>query len=335
MKEHELIAELSRILGSSSGGGAPVTGLGVGIGDDCALISPPPGCDLLVTTDSQREGVHFRWEWIDPFSVGRRLVAVNVSDIVSKGGRPAFSVVAAGLPPGDPLGRLTEVYRGIAEESRHYRVVVAGGDISRNPGGMSLVMTLLGWIPPGTFVGRGGLGPEDCLYLVGRPGRARSGLLSLEKDRDETLFSEARAAFRTPRALLREGPLLASFPGVVSMTDTSDGLGRSLWELARASRVTIKVEEIPVSKEVRKWAEALGENPGELVWTGGEDYDLLVGVSLREEEDFLRWARTDLLERSPEGLFRIGQVGERGDPEIIFGPGTGGKEWGAGFEHTG
>ena len=68
---------------------------------------------------------------------------------------------------------------------------------------------------------------------------------------------------------------------------------------------------------------------------GGEDYDLLVGVSFREEESFLKWARTDLLEGSPEGLFRIGQVRERGDAEIIFGPGTGGKEWGSGFEHTG
>ena len=334
MKEHELIAELSRILGSPSEG-LPVSGLGVGIGDDCALISPPQGRDLLVTTDSQREGVHFRWEWIDPFSVGRRLVAVNVSDIASKGGRPAIAVVAAGLPPGPPLERLAEIYRGIADESRRCGVVVAGGDISKDPGGMSLVMTLLGWILPGTFVGRGGLGPGDRLYLVGRPGRARAGLLSLEKGLDGSLFSEARAAFRTPRALVREGPLLAAFPGIVAMTDTSDGLGRSLWELARASHVMIKVEEIPVSGEVSQWAGALGEDPMELVWTGGEDYDLLVGVASSDEKAFLRWARTELLEGSSEGLFRIGQVEKRGDPEILFGSGMGGKAWGAGFEHTG
>ncbi|MGC8528907.1 MAG: thiamine-phosphate kinase [Leptospirillia bacterium] len=334
MKEHELIAELSRILGSSSGG-LPVPGLRMGIGDDCALITPSPGSDLLVTTDSQREGVHFRWEWIDPFSVGRRLVAVNVSDIVSKGGRPSFAFVAAGLPPGPFLKHLQEIYRGIAEESRRYGVVVAGGDLSKDLAGISLVMTLLGWILPDTFVGRGGLGPGDCLYLVGRPGRARSGLLSLEKGQEEALFSAARAAFRTPRALFREGPLLASFSGIVAMTDTSDGLGRSLWELARASRVTIKVEEVPVLAEVRQWAEALGEDPREMVWTGGEDYDLLVGVSSSVEEAFLKWARTELLDGSPEGLFRIGQVQKQGDPEILFGPGIGEKGWGAGFEHTG
>lgn len=333
MKEHELIGELSRILGEQPGEIAP-SGLGVGIGDDCALISPPPGYDLLATTDSQREGVHFRWEWIDPRSVGRRLVAVNVSDVASKGGRPAFALVAAGIPAGFSPETIKEIYRGLAEESRRYGMAIAGGDVSRDPGGMSLVMTLLGWVSRGAFVGRKGLAPGDLLYLVGRPGRARAGYLSLERKRTEPHFGGAWDAFRTPRALLREGGLLAAHPGVRAMTDTSDGLGRSLAELARASSVTMRVDDIPVTREVRAWAEALGEDPRELVWTGGEDYDLLVGVDSLSEEGFLVWAKDELLRSSPEGVFRIGQVEPRGDAEISFGDGAGSQDWGGGFEHT-
>ena len=333
MKEHELIGELSRILGEAPGV-LVSPGLGVGIGDDCALISPPEGEDLVLTTDSQREGVHFRWEWIDPYSVGRRLVAVNVSDVASKGGRPAFAVVAAGIPEGVSPETLKEVYRGIAEESRRYGIAVAGGDISRDPGGVSLVMTLLGWVARGRFVKRGGLTPGDALYLVGRPGRARAGYLSLARSREESLFSEAKDAFRTPRPLLREGMLLAGHPAVRAMTDTSDGLGRSLSELARASKVTMGVEEVPISREVQGWATALGEDPRELVWTGGEDYDLLVGVASGEEEGFCQWAKDGLLKGSLEGVFRIGRVEPPGDAEISFGENIGKKEWGAGFEHT-
>ena len=96
MREHDLIAELREIVGAPqdilSGGGVRV-----GIGDDCALLSLPEGVDLLVTTDSQREGVHFRRDWFDPVAIGRRLVTVNVSDVASKGGSPAWAVVAAGL----------------------------------------------------------------------------------------------------------------------------------------------------------------------------------------------------------------------------------------------
>ena len=81
--EADLIRELSLILA-----GIPSKGVLAGIGDDAALLSPPLGRNLLVTTDSQRENVHFRWEWTDPESLGYRLVTVNVSDIASKGGGP-------------------------------------------------------------------------------------------------------------------------------------------------------------------------------------------------------------------------------------------------------
>ena len=329
-----MIAELREIVGtlpdSVSG-----RGLRVGIGDDCALLSLPEGADLLVTTDSQREGVHFRREWFDPVSIGRRLVTVNVSDVASKGGSPAWAVVAAGLSPGVDPEVLRDVYRGISEASRRYGITIVGGDISRDPGGLSLVMTLMGTAARGIFVGRGGLSPGDAVYLLGRPGRSRAGYLSYERKMADPLFDRAREAFRDPRALLGEGKLLACRPEVCAMTDTSDGLERSLSEIGRASKVTIVVEDLPVSEEVRRWASVLGENPEDLVWQGGEDYDLVVGVTASGEKAFLSWAREELLRDSPEGLFRIGRGESRGEAVLIFGKGLERLADGrGGFEYT-
>jgi thiamine-monophosphate kinase len=334
VREHDLIAELREIVGAPqdilSGGGVRV-----GIGDDCALLSLPEGVDLLVTTDSQREGVHFRRDWFDPVAIGRRLVTVNVSDVASKGGSPAWAVVAAGLPAGMDPEFLKGVYRGISEASRRYGITIVGGDISRDPGGLSLVMTLMGTTPRGTFVGRGGLSPGDAVYLLGRPGRSRAGYLSLAKKIATSPLETAREAFREPRALLGEGKLLVRRPEVCAMTDTSDGLERSLTEMGRASGVAIVVEEIPVSAEIELWASFLGENPGDLVWQGGEDYDLVVGVSEREEKVFVSWAREELLRDSPEGLFRIGHAVSEKEAVLNFAKGLERLADGrGGFEHT-
>ncbi|EQD25712.1 MAG: Thiamine-monophosphate kinase [Leptospirillum sp. Group IV 'UBA BS'] len=327
--EADLIRELSLILA-----GTPSTGVLAGIGDDAALLSAPKARNILVTTDSQRENVHFRWDWTDPVSVGYRLVAVNVSDIASKGGTPWTGVIAVGLPPDYDPEVLRGVYRGIAEACREYGCSLVGGDLSRDPGRWNFVMTLLGTAPEGVFPSRSGLSEGDALYLLGRPGRARAGFLSLARGVTSEALEPARRAFRRPRALLSEGQALARRPEVVATIDSSDGLERSLSELSLASRKSVRVESLPVTEEVRNWSALLGEDPETLVWTGGEDYDILLGVRKEGEESFLHWVRTELLKGSPEKIHYVGRAVKAGKPAVRFSDGSLKKIKGRGFDHT-
>ncbi len=328
--EADLIKELEEILAH---GASPKEVL-KGIGDDTALLKIPPGQNLLMTTDSQREHVHFRWDWIDPVSLGYRLVTVNVSDIASKGGTPLSGVIAVGLPPGFDPEILKNVYRGIAEACREYGCGLVGGDLSRDPGCWNFVMTLLGTVPDGVFPARSGLSEGDFLYLVGRPGRARAGFLSLQKGVDAETLQAARQAFRRPRALASIGKALARRPEVSSTIDSSDGLERSLSELSAASGVSIEVELLPVSQEMKSWGGLLGEDPEGLVWVGGEDYDILVGVHAGQTERFEHWARRELLSGSQEELHFIGRAVKREPRDVFFHHKKGSWSKERGFDHT-
>jgi len=329
--ERDLIRELEEILGPAR----PPHVL-FGIGDDTALLlNPGKGQDLLFTIDSQRENVHFKWQWIDPASVGYRLVVVNVSDIASKGGAPYAGVVAAGLPPDYDVEILKGVYRGIAEASREYGLPLVGGDLSREAGGWNFVMSLIGTSPESHFPVRSGLSEGDAVYLVGRPGRARSGFLSLLSERSDPLLEPAREAFRRPRALLSIGQQLVRRPEVIATIDSSDGLERSLSELAASSNLSIEVTAFPVTEEIVSWSPLLGESPEDLVWVGGEDYDIVLGVKSGGEESFEKWARETLLSKSPEGLFFIGRAKKRGTRELVLPSWAPGRiSQGGGFDHT-
>lgn len=332
--EDDLIRKISGILG-------PVESPEIlrGIGDDTALLRSP-GTDkhLLLTTDSQREGVHFRWQWIDPVSVGYRLVVANVSDVGAKGGRPFAAVVAVGFPSGFNEETLMDVYRGVAEASREYGVPVVGGDLSRDAGGWNFVMTLLGVAPSGVFPARSSLAPDDSIYLIGRPGRARCGLLSLSKGGGACsgpALDAPREAFRRPRALLSLGQRLTGRPEVMAVIDSSDGLERSLRELAGASEVTIEVNRVPVWPGILPWAMLLEEYPEDLVWTGGEDYDFILGIRAGKEDSFERWVRQEI-SGSPEHLFRVGKARRRGPLDLVFCLAAGERvpPDGRGFDHT-
>ncbi len=327
--EADLIRELSQILS-----GLPSPGVLAGIGDDAALLSAPPDRNLLVTTDSQRENVHFRWDWTDPESLGYRLVAVNVSDIASKGGVPWSGVAAVGLPQNYDPEVLRGVYRGIAEACREYGCSLVGGDLSRDSGRWNFVLTLLGTIPVGIFPARASLSEGDAIYLLGRPGRARAGYLSLLRGLGAELLEPARRAFRRPRALLSAGQALALRPEVSATIDSSDGLERSLSELSQASGLSIRVEALPVSEEVRTWSALLGEDAGTLVWTGGEDYDIVLGVRGSQEESFLRWVRSDLLTGSGEEIHYVGRAVKGDGPASVYFIDTLKSIKGRGFDHT-
>jgi thiamine-monophosphate kinase len=309
-----------------------------GIGDDAACLeTPPPGLELVWTTDTQREGVHFRWDWFSPEAVGYRLFVINASDVIAKGGTPYAALVAIGIPAGFSEEKLLDLYEGISEGSREFSCPVVGGDISRSRGDFNVVLSLLGTVPKGLFRGRGGLESGNVLYLVGRPGLARAGYMALAAGRgDEEGLREAVQTFRRPRTFMGWPGFLGSFDGITATMDTSDGLGQAVWEMASESRVTIRLA-FPEGwiGHLREPSERLSVDPFRLAWEGGEDYDIVVGVRRDREREFVERAGK-MLESTRDSATRIGEVIESGDSPVVCR--NSGGIWetlkGEGFDHT-
>ncbi|MHB8421253.1 MAG: thiamine-phosphate kinase [Leptospirales bacterium] len=280
-----------------------------GIGDDAACLLSPQGRSLLWTTDTQREHVHFRWEWMSPEDVGYRLFIANLSDILAKGGTPYAALVAIGVPSGFPEARLMSFYDGLALASQRFDCPVVGGDIARSVDGFNAVLSLLGTGIPGRFPGRELLLPGDALYLVGRPGLARVGYLAcLEGRLSEPSFAPAVETFRRPRTFSWMPELIRRPDRLSASMDTSDGLGQAVFALADQSGVSICLD--PPSgwlSHLDLSGELLGQDPFSLAWQGGEDYDLLLGVNREDEEDFVRRIER-FLEGTTDRVFRLGIV---------------------------
>jgi thiamine-monophosphate kinase len=247
--------------------------LGEGIGDDCAVLAPPPGERLLATVDMLVEGVHFRRGDIDPASLGRRALAVSLSDVAAWGGTPRWARCSRGLPPETPADFLDAFYAGLGGLAAEHGVAVAGGNLARLPERLAIDVVVLGTaVRP---VGRHGARPGDRLYVTGPLGRAAAGLRWLLAGRDPAAFPHLVAAQRTPEPRLREGRALAAVAS--AMLDISDGLAQDLGHLCAASGVGAELDAaaIPVDADTRAAAAELGLDPLSLALHGGEDYELL------------------------------------------------------------
>ena len=242
--EEALIRLVRRWLGRASP--APPAG----IGDDCAVLRPARGRELL-TIDPVVSGVHFDGR-VPAREVGAKLFRRNLSDIAAMGGRPRAAVVALALDPRVSLGWLSEFYRGLARESRRHKVPVVGGDITRLPGSFAATLAMTGECA-GRVLARAGSRTGDWLYVTGALGRS--------------LPTGHHHAFR-PR--LAEGAWLAGRGEVRAMMDVSDGLAKDLRAMTpRGACPAIHAAALPrrAGASVR---EALCD---------GEDYELLFSVA--------------------------------------------------------
>ena len=206
-----------------------------GIGDDAAVL---PGRKrdryLLITTDSITEGIHFR-RLAGARRIGRKALAVNLSDIAAMGGLPLWAVVNLGLPPGLSVRYCRQLYRGMADLADKFELSIVGGDTFRNSSGIMISVTVVGEVEKKRCVFRDGAKPGDVICMTGELGAA-GGRKHLDF---------------TPR--IREARYLVETFSPSAMIDISDGLFADLIKLCRASGVgaVIGEEAIPIVKELR------------------------------------------------------------------------------------
>ena len=257
----------------------------VGAGDDAAILNIIGGNELVVATcDAQVEDTHFRLHNTTPNDIGRRALAVNLSDIAAMGARPRFALISLLLPPTLDIAILDGIYAGLRTEAAQYNVALVGGNIARNAERLIIDITLLGTAARHRLLRRDRAKVGEVVMVTGSLGSAAAGLLVSEDDQlaaeiaPESLVG-VLAAQRTPTPRVAAGQWLAQH-GVKTGIDISDGLAADIAHICQASGVgvNIEAESLPIQPEVAMIATLAGRQPQDLALFGGEDYELLFTV---------------------------------------------------------
>jgi thiamine-monophosphate kinase len=154
----------------------------IGIGDDCAVLQPQPGMEWVITTDTQVEDVHFRRAWLTPYQIGWRAMAVNLSDIAAMGAQPFGALAAFVLPVATEMAFFEQLLDGLCDLGLHCQCPLIGGNLARDPAHLSLTLTVLGHVPSGQALLRGGANVGDEVWVSGQLGGAAAGLRLFEHD---------------------------------------------------------------------------------------------------------------------------------------------------------
>jgi thiamine-monophosphate kinase len=291
MGERAIIDAIRRRAGS---GGTP--GLRLGIGDDCAILRPAAGEEIVVTTDLSLEQIHFRRDWHPPEVVGHRCLARGLSDLAAMGARPLGAFLSIALPgefltADEGKSWLDRFLDGFLALARQAKVPLAGGDTAQSAAcsvrgrGLSGLATadivLLGSVKRGHALLRSGAQAGDVIYITSELGGAAAELLALGRDPERfAAFTKAQPGhphlFPTPR--LETAHKLASGKRIHSAIDLSDGLSTDLAHVCKESGLAAELDAaaIPIHPLALQ-AEADGwvSSAMELALHGGEDYELL------------------------------------------------------------
>lgn len=226
-----------------------------GAGDDCAVLKLDAKNYALVTSDMLVEGVDFRHQ-DDAYLIGRKAIAVSLSDIAACAGIPRYCLVSLGAPPATKVAFTERLLKGMRDIAENYRLNIVGGDLSRARQ-LVIDVSIFGVVEKKNLVLRSGARCGDIIFVSGALGGSIRG-----------------KHFKfTPR--LKEARFLAQNFKVNSMIDISDGLARDLNHLLRESRVGALIYEelIPVDKAAAGFCDAL---------YSGEDFELLFTLPLAE-----------------------------------------------------
>jgi thiamine-monophosphate kinase len=260
-----------------------------GFTDDAAAITPPPGCDLVLTTDGVIAGVHVFAD-DPPDAIARRALRVNLSDLAAKGAEPLGFLMSIALPGNVGDDWLAAFARGLSADAEHYRCPLLGGDTDRTPGPLSVSIAAFGTLPTATMVRRGGARSGDVLMVTGSIGDAALGLTLRQDAAAGRRLTAAAREHLLARYLLpepRTGLAETLRQHASAALDISDGLAGDLAKLCRASGASARIDvaRIPVSAAARAMLEA---EPAllERALTGGDDYEILAAVPAGRVEGF-------------------------------------------------
>ena len=249
-------------------------GVDLGVGDDSALLTPPPHHQLVICADTLVAGRHFPLD-TSAHAIGWKSVAVNLSDIAAMGAKPHSILLALSLPQIDH-DWLKGFSQGLYDCCDQFGVHLIGGDTTQSPH-LTLSVTALGWIETGKSVLRSGAQVNDLVVVSGTIGDAAYGLQHLGHPLQQ------RLDYPTPRCEL--GTILKGLAS--SMIDVSDGLAQDLGHILKASNVGAKIDlsRLPIDNALKVLSD---QKQWEYALAGGDDYELCFTISMQNYQDFLQ-----------------------------------------------
>jgi thiamine-monophosphate kinase len=264
-----------------------------GIGDDCAVFGSTEAGQWLITTDTLVDQVHFDRQWHPPELLGRKSIAVNLSDIAAMGGRPRFVLLSLCLPPSLASEWLQHWLSGASAIMAEQGCVLIGGDTVR---GRELVIsvTVIGEAARDQVVYRSGARPGDTVYVGGPLGSAAAGLALFQRAKQEGIqpgqwpqWQALLDAHLNPAPQVQLGQQLGCSGCVTSMQDISDGLATDLAHICQESGTgcLLHAARLPALPSLDNAAIFLGKEKLDLLLKGGEDYQLLFTVCPGREKE--------------------------------------------------
>jgi thiamine-monophosphate kinase len=259
MRETELIESIKRLARHTLSTRALIQG----IGDDCAILRPPPKQDLVFTTDFTMEDRHFTLDTHSAVDIGHKSLARSLSDLAAMGADPQFCLVSLAIPCSVNKPWITAFYRGLTTLARRYKISLAGGDLASAPKIIVDVMCC-GIVPRSAALLRSGAKPGHRIYVSGELGGSALGF--------EQKRGPSWKRHRRPEPRIALGRALR---GIASAAmDVSDGLSLDLQRLCRESHAGARLfEAIPQTKGASL----------EQALHGGEDYELLFTANARKK----------------------------------------------------
>lgn len=251
-----------------------------GIGDDCTVFPLGNGESLVFTADLLAENVHFLRRATSAQELGRKSLAVNLSDVAAMGARPIATLLSLAIPHDLPEGWIEEFMEGYRELSAEYGVGLVGGDTTASDSGLVVNVTAVGRIADSHIKRRSDARPGDLIAVGGTLGESGAGLRDILADRYDTPLAHIH---RNPSPQIAEGIWLGTRSEVHAMMDISDGIASDLRHIMGQSHVgaTVDTERIPTSVDL------------ETAVSGGEDYKLLFTVAPEGAEALLTDYRTN------------------------------------------
>lgn len=241
----------------------------LGVGDDCALLAPSPGKQMAISTDMLVEGRHF-FPGADPFWLGHKCLAVNLSDLAAMGAQPVAFTLALALPQAQPewLGPFSAGLLALADV---HDCELIGGDTTKGP--LNICITVFGEVNAGQALRRDGARPGDDIWISGTLGDARLALAAyrneLALDSSALDFAASRMHGPTPRV-----PLGLALRGIAhAAIDISDGLIGDLGHILERSMVgaTLSIDALPAGQALKQQPQDLRRR---FALAGGDDYEL-------------------------------------------------------------
>lgn len=249
-------------------------GVAMGIGDDCALLQVPDGCQLAVSMDTLVGGVHFPKN-ADPELIAEKALRSNLSDLAAMGAEPLWFTLSLTLPSADRHW-IKGFSQGLFHVARDYSISLVGGDTTRGP--LAITIQVHGAVAPGKALLRSGACKDDLIFVTGCLGDGAGALAVIKQELEvgKSAFNYFMGRYYRPEPQVEAGELLTDIAS--SAIDISDGLLADLGHVCQESGVgaQLRLEQLPLSDPLKKLVEK--ETAFKWALSGGDDYHLCFTV---------------------------------------------------------